>query len=702
MADAKKNSRLTVRIILITAIVVLGLNIVQTVVVNFISKATVTRTYEEECRFITETYSDLLSSKIREYFNLLEVYTNADVVATGDPVQIVSWLQSHANIRSSNFDYVAFVDLEGNFNSDIMTNTTVTERSYYIDIVKNGMDMTMDNPVASKVSGKSVIHICKAAKVNGRTIGFFTGIVSLESISEIVKKAKVGSTGSIKLLSGTGGMIATSSENEDGAKGDAARGSQNPETQKRVAQALSSGKLDSMWVKGHGALGSRGLLTFKGVPNTPQWFILTTLEEKEINLSSNTVTRFLIIGTVVFTIVLVVLISTLLIAALKPLGVVQSTINNIAEGNADLTKRIELRHLKNDEIGKVVGGFNKFAAKLQEIVKNIKVSKEELIRTGENLNVSTENTESSISQIIANIRTMGEEIEAQTSSVDQTAGAVNQIASNIDSLNHMISNQTSSVEQASSAIEEMIGNINSVNASVTKMSDAFEDLEKKAVAGIQKQEDVDHLIKTVEQESQTLQEANAVISSIAEQTNLLAMNAAIEAAHAGEAGKGFSVVADEIRKLSETSSQQSKTIGDQLKKISETITSIVQASSAAGASFSNVTSGINNTTSLVKEIKNAMVEQSAGSRQISVALNNMNDSTAEVRTASLEMSEGNKSILQEIKLLQNATLSIKNGMSQMSTGAARINETGSVLSDLTRQMENSINKIGIQIDEFHV
>ena len=699
MADAKKNSRLTVRIILITAIVVTVLNVVQTVVVNLISKSTVTRTYEDECRFITESYSELISSKINEYFNLLEVYANADVVATSDPAQIVSWLQSHANIRSSDFDYVAFVDLDGNFNSDIMTNTTVSDRSYYIDIVKNGMDMTMDNPVASKVSGKFVIHICKAAKADGRTVGFFTGIVSLDSINEIVKRAKVGNTGTIKLFSGENGLIATSGVEEEKAQQQVNQGRQNPEMQKRIEQAVSTGKIDSIW-SGKGS--SRALLTFKAVPGTPQWFVLTGLEEKEINLSSNTVTKFLIIGSTVFTIILVILISTLLIAALKPLGVVQNTINEIAEGNADLTKRIELRHIKNDEIGKVVGGFNKFAAKLQEIVKNIKVSKEELIRTGENLNVSTENTESSISQIIANIRNMGEEIEAQTSSVDQTAGAVNQIASNIDSLNHMISNQTSSVEQASSAIEEMIGNINSVNASVTKMSDAFEDLEKKAVAGIQKQEDVDHLIKTVEQESQTLQEANAVISSIAEQTNLLAMNAAIEAAHAGEAGKGFSVVADEIRKLSETSSQQSKTIGDQLKKISETITSIVQASSAAGTSFSNVTAGINNTTSLVKEIKNAMVEQSAGSRQISIALNNMNDSTSEVRTASLEMSEGNKSILQEIKLLQNATLSIKDGMAQMSTGAARINETGSVLSDLTQQMENSINKIGIQIDEFHV
>lgn len=699
MADSQKNSNLVRTITIITAITIVIINVCQTLIVTAISRSNVRKTFEEECSFITETYTELISSKITQFYSLLDAYTSADVVKTADPDQIVRWLQASADIRSAEFDYVAFVDESGNFNSDIMTNTTVTDRQYYLDIIKYGKDKTMDNPVQSKVSGKSIVHICKAAKVDGKTIGFFTGIVSLDSIHRIVEDARIGTTGGIKLFSGED-LLITSSIKVDDEKEVLGSGYESSTLMPRIKQAHSTGKIDSIWAARKN--GKKTLLTFKGIPNTPNWIVEFLLDEKEIDISTSSVTWILIAGSTVFTITLVILISVLLVKALKPLKVVQKTINDIAEGNADLTKRIQLQHLKNDEVGKVVNGFNKFASKLQDIVKNIKLSKVELISTGRRLNTSTEDTEFSISQIIQNIETMGNQISTQTNSVNQTASAVNQIASNIDSLNRMIENQTDSVEQASSAIEEMIGNINSVNNSVTKMSDAFEDLEQKAVTGIKKQEDVDHLIKTIEQESQTLQEANSVISSIAEQTNLLAMNAAIEAAHAGEAGKGFSVVADEIRKLSETSSQQSKTIGDQLKKISETISRIVQASTDAGTAFGTVTQGINDTTTLVREIKNAMVEQSAGSKQISLALNNMNDSTSEVRTASLEMSEGNKAILQEINQLQEATESIKDGMDQMSGGASKINETGSLLMSLSDQMEDSIAKIGNQIDEFQV
>lgn len=689
-----KKVGLAVKIIGVVAIAIVALYAVQTVIITQNSKKTLTENYEEEVEALTKVYSELISSNISSYTKQLQTYTTADVVKTENNNSIVSWLKAHESIRSKDFDYVAFVDRDGLFSSDINTTTDVKERSYYKDIIQKGLDETMDDPVASKVSGKTIIHVCKAAKANGRTIGFFTGIVTMDTIHKIINNITLGKTGVAVLLDSKGKLIATSG---DEAQMRANLENGNATFEAHFKEAVTTGALSSAWI--NDSTGKKFLTVTTGIENTP-WVLTLMVAEEQAHEAANAILKIMIIAGILISIVLTIIIAVSIIRELQPLNVVKDTIAHIASGDADLTRRIDIK--KNNEIGEVVDGFNNFSAKLQDIVKNLKNSKELLVETGTDLNHSTREAVASITQILSSIRNMDSEIVSQTNSVTQTAGAVNEIASNIESLNNMIENQAKSVTSASSAIEEMIGNINSVNSSVAKMANSFTALEHQAIDGVQKQEDVNVRISSISTESLALQEANSVISNIAEQTNLLAMNAAIEAAHAGEAGKGFSVVADEIRKLSETSSAQSKSIGIQLKKITDSISGIVEASKSAANAFSTVATGINETNNIVREINSAMQEQSEGSKQISIALNSMNDSTSEVRRASEEMAEGNKAILQEIQLLQDSTINMRQGMSEMSRGAENINSTSSKLSELARHMDNSIGNIGKQIDQFKV
>ena len=441
------------------------------------------------------------------------------------------------------------------------------------------------------------------------------------------------------------------------------------------------------------------LASYKKIPNTT-WtvFAVAPFDMYFNSLRSLRTTVFLII---IITIIVAGGIVFFLIGLLiKPLKTVKNSIETIASGNADLTQRIP--DATNDEIGDVVKGFNAFVEKLQGIVTSLQDSKTNLITVDTDLQSSTQDTSASITEIIANIESVNNQIVSQADSVQETAGAVNQISSNINSLEHMIESQAACVTEASAAVEEMIGNINSVNISVGKMISSFSTLQKHSSEGFSTQNNANEKIIRIEEQSKMLQDANTAIANIAEQTNLLAMNAAIEAAHAGEAGKGFAVVADEIRKLSETSTDQSKTIGSELQKIQETIQDVVNVSNETNTAFTAIERSIAETSQIIEQIKGAMEEQQIGSKQIIDALKSMNNSTSEVHSASSEMTEGNRHILSEIQKLQDATETIKGSIEEMHTGAERINQTGAALSAISGQVADNIKQIGSEIDLFKV
>lgn len=423
--------------------------------------------------------------------------------------------------------------------------------------------------------------------------------------------------------------------------------------------------------------------------------------EKSSQNRINSLIIAMIVGTTILLVLSAIIISIVILKiAVKPLRVLDTNILDLAEGSADLTRRLNFHSFK--EMNSITEGFNKFTDKIHNTVRDIKTSKLHLEAVGQQLGNSSYETVHSINQISSHIQKLRDEMKKQSGSVTETASSVNEITSNIQSLERMIQSQAAEVTQASASVEEMLANIAAVTNSMDKMMVLFDNLSSEMQIGNERQSDVNQRIIEIEQQSKMLHEANVVIASIAEQTNMLAMNAAIEAAHAGDAGRGFSVVADEIRKLSETSSEQSRNIGTQLTKIHTAIENMVSVSEESSQIFSSVSQQIQDTNTLVVQIQSAMTEQSSGSQQIATALHAMNNSTIEVKKASTEMTTGNKLIFDEVQKLQVAVEQMDSSMNSMNDEARKIFERGQILSEISERMEETIKDISVRIEQFIV
>ena len=693
---AKKRFKISVILCWVLVGLIFVMNVIQGILISSFTKKSTAESYAMDCTQITNAYSLAIANKISEYMNQMTFYSNADIVSTADDQQIITWLREHNGNRKTYFSSVMYAGKSGVGYNDIGETENVSNLDFYKEIMQNGKSSYIDNPVKDK-NGNIVFHIACAAKLHGEIFGLFAAVVPLENLENMVEYIRLGESGQTWIIADNGTIVANL--NHDNVMNLNLLDSSNDPSVIQIIKKAVNGGIGTGWGKNWANIKGNTFVAYTPIAYTP-WILVFSVSESQVYKTGNALRNTNAVISLLTIIILAIF--TLLVSGvmLKPLGVVEKSINEIASGHADLTQRIQID--SKTEIGSVVDGFNKFSEKLQNIVRELKNSKDQLAAAGEEMHVCSQETADSNNQILTNIETVSERISNQSASVDQTAGAVNEIASNIQSLEHMIEQMVMSVSQASAAVEEMIGNIDSVNGSVRKMADQFVELEETSAIGTERQQDVNEKINQIEQQSVMLQEANEAIASIAEQTNLLAMNAAIEAAHAGDAGKGFAVVADEIRKLSETSTDQSKTIGNQLKIIHDSIESVVSASQASSEAFTSVTDKIQSTDELVNHIKSAMEEQAEGSRQIGNALSVMNDSTLEVRTASKEMSEGNQAILTEIRQLQTATFAIKESMDIISSTTEKITETGQSLDKITKIMYDSILEIGNQVDQFKV
>jgi len=242
--------------------------------------------------------------------------------------------------------------------------------------------------------------------------------------------------------------------------------------------------------------------------------------------NANKEIKSLIIQTVIMDAIIGILVLILAyivskIYIINPIQKLSQRIEDLASGEADLTKRVDI--FTKDEIGYIAKNVNKFIENLAEVITNIK------------FNSSKSDSLADDTQKNANL--LEDNIKKQSKAIENISSYTKEVESDLGTAEENLISSVEDIKETHQALEDMISTLNEV----------IEDIQNES----QKELSVSAKITDLAEQSNQIKRIISIIKEIADQTNLLALNAAIEAARAGEHGRGFAVVADEVRKLAE-------------------------------------------------------------------------------------------------------------------------------------------------------
>ena len=521
-----------------------------------------------------------------------------ETLALNPEPEYVSRLLEQKALTSS-FLAVYFGDTQGAFtirpDSKMPDGFDPRSRPWYKDALNsNGASLT--EPYIDAVTGQMIISIGTAVKKAGQTLGVVGTDLTLKTVTDSINALDFSGMGYAFLISGDGKILV----HPDNTLVMKNLKDIYPHDTPPISSDISEVTLD----------GKERIVTFAPVKGlgSVNWYVGLSIDKAQAFAMLSTFRTSAIIATVIAVISIIALLGLLIRLLMQPLHVMTRAMQNIAEGEGDLTRRLVVE--SKDEFGTLGSAFNQF-------VERIHTSMTEVASATEHVNEVALRVVSASNSSMVNSDEQASRTNSVAAAINELGAAAQEIARNAAQASHQASDARGLAEEGQQVVERSIGSMQQLSQMLSTSSSHIESLNDKTV-------NIGQILE--------------VITSISQQTNLLALNAAIEAARAGEAGRGFAVVADEVRNLAhrtqESAQQVQKMIEELQVSARDSVNTMeesqrhskdsVEIANSAGARLTSVTERIGEIDGMNQSVATATEEQTSVVESINMDITEIN------------------------------------------------------------------------------